>query len=269
VTLDLKKFQTQPLPVRIELIRRSLNYFDCGQRSMTRHHYERIVQLAEQNISGRKIELPGGILVQREYGDMIFSRDRGRDCRGRPVCLPRVTIQACPYVQIPGKTKFGKYLIEATICEVGKDEFKSADPLFCHFDRGSTVGGPKWRNLVTSKQRGSRAAGYYDYARYDEKCHIERFDMEKLKLPLRVRHRRPGDRFAPLGLDGEKKIGKFLTAQRIPHEVRKKVVLVEDREKIIWVWPVRISERAKVTAETGQILRLQITNRVDATAVVE
>jgi tRNA(Ile)-lysidine synthase len=87
---------------------------------------------------------------------------------------------------------------------------------------------------------------------------VERFDFEKMKLPLIVRPPRPGDRFVPLGLSDEKKIGKFLTAQRIPHETRERVLLVEDREKIIWVWPIRISERAKVTPDTRQILRLQI-----------
>ena len=91
----------------------------------------------------------------------------------------------------------------------------------------------------------------------------EYFDLDKVKLPLNIRFRRSGDRFVPLGMDAEKKIGKFLTAQHIPHDVRRKVIVVEDREKIIWVWPVRISERAKVTTGTRKILQLQIMHSGD------
>jgi len=75
-----------------------------------------------------------------------------------------------------------------------------------------------------------------------------------------VRFRQAGDRFVPLGLGQEKKVGKFLTAAKVPHEVRHKVLVVADGEKIIWVWPIRISEQAKVTDGTRKILQLQITD---------
>jgi len=87
----------------------------------------------------------------------------------------------------------------------------------------------------------------------------EWFDLDKLKLPLVVRFRRAGDRFWPLGLAAEKKIGKFLTAAKVPHGVRRKLLVVADSEKIIWVWPVRLSEQARITGETQKILQLQIT----------
>jgi tRNA(Ile)-lysidine synthase len=90
---------------------------------------------------------------------------------------------------------------------------------------------------------------------------VERFDLDKIKLPLIVRHRQAGDKFIPLGMGGEKKVGKFLTAARPPQEVRANVLIVADAEKIIWVWPVRISEEAKITDTTQQILQLQIKNR--------
>ena len=88
--------------------------------------------------------------------------------------------------------------------------------------------------------------------------HVERFDLEKIKMPLIARRRRPGDRFVPLGRTSEKKLGKFLTAQRVPHQVREEVIVVADAERIIWVCPVRISEQAKVTSETHRVLQLRI-----------
>jgi hypothetical protein len=38
------------------------------------------------------------------------------------------------------------------------------------------------------------------------------------------------------------------------------VLVVTDQEKIIWVWPARISEQSKITGETRKTLQLQITN---------
>ena len=220
-TLDVKRFQTQPQPVRVELIRRSLTHIGCGQRDLARRHYEGIVRLATQSIAGGQTELPGGFSVRRDYGDLIFSRNRPAVCK--------VDLSLSVSLNVPGRTRFGKYLIEATICAAEQNAFTPP-----------SVSGP-----------APRAKG----------CLLECFDLGKVDLPLSVRLRRPGDRFVPLGLGREKKIGKFLTAQRVPHGVREKVVLVADQEKIIWVWPIRISEQAKVTSDTRRILQLQITDR--------
>jgi hypothetical protein len=61
-----------------------------------------------------------------------------------------------------------------------------------------------------------------------------------------------------MGLANDKKVGKFLTAQRISSENRQKTVIIEDSEKIIWLGPVRQCEQTKVTAETRQILQIRI-----------
>jgi len=87
---------------------------------------------------------------------------------------------------------------------------------------------------------------------------VEWFDRDKLKLPLSVRFRNTGDRFWPLGMPAEKKVGKFLTAAQVPQRIRRKVLIIADREKIIWVCPIRISERAKVTDQTQRILQLRM-----------
>jgi tRNA(Ile)-lysidine synthase len=226
VTLDRKKFQAQSPPVQVELIRRSLTHLGCGQRDLTRRHYEHILRLAKQNVTGRRIELPSGFVVRYEYGSVIVSRNYTMDCSA--------DFDSSVKLEVPGKTKFCKYLIEATVCQIDEDELKSIDTL-------------------------SHAARCLDCARYNKNGYVERFDLGKIKRPLSVRFRRDGDKFVPLGLSGEKKIGKFLTAQRVPYEVRKKVILLEDFEKIIWVWPIRISERVKVTTDTRQILQLRIT----------
>ena len=214
INLDLKMLLSQPQPVMVELVRRSLTAIGCGERDLMQRHYERILQLAEQNVSGREIELPGEFVAGAEYGNLIFSRPEKRP-------HSEEQIVESTEVEVPGQTRFGRYLIEAAILEADEEEFE------------------KFK------------AGKNNF--------IERFDFGKIKPPLVVRLRKPGDRFVPLGLGEEKKVGKFLTAARVPQEVRQKLVIVADSEKIIWVWPIRIAEQAKVTGGTRKILQLQIT----------
>ena len=92
----------------------------------------------------------------------------------------------------------------------------------------------------------------------DKSRFIEYLDLDRVKLPIVVRTRRPGDRFQPLGMAGEKKVGKFLTTAKVPRDLREQILIFADRERIIWVCPVRISEQAKITDRTQRVLQLTI-----------
>ena len=74
---------------------------------------------------------------------------------------------------------------------------------------------------------------------------------------LRVRSRRPGDRFQPLGLAGEKKLQDFFVDARVPRAQRDAVPLVCGRPGIVWVVGHRIDGRARVTEATRRVLRLR------------
>src|SRR3989304_7139562 len=100
--LNLKGFLAQPQAVKVELARRSLTAVGSGERNLTHRHFERILQFAESNISGRKIELPDGFVVQREYERLIFTRPNERSTADE---LISKTVE----LNIPGKTKFGNY----------------------------------------------------------------------------------------------------------------------------------------------------------------
>lgn len=210
VTLDLKNFSAQHPAVKIEIVRRSLIHLGSGERDLTHQHYEKVLHLARQKTSGKQIELPDGFTVLRESGELIFARAKGIEER----------ISKSIELEVPGQTRFGRYLIEAVTFETERKKFGKFNARKTNF--------------------------------------VEWFDLDKVSLPIVVRSREQGDRFVPLGLRGEKKVGKFLTAAKAPREIRKEVLIVADAEKIIWVCPVRIGEQAKVTSETRKILRLQV-----------
>jgi tRNA(Ile)-lysidine synthase len=88
--------------------------------------------------------------------------------------------------------------------------------------------------------------------------YTECFDYEKIIPPVIIRKRKSGDKFHPLGLAREKKVGKFLTDEKIPPGRRDKIMIVSDSEKIIWVWPVRISDGTKLTDKTKIVLKIQV-----------
>jgi len=224
--LDLKLFGVETQPVKIELIRRGLANINCGEKNLTQAHYESILQLTDQNITGGKMELPGGFAVRREYGNLIFSNRRVGPALSEvewvaPPISSQPTKDQAVTVDIPGQKEYEKFSIRAVVFEKDEVDFE------------------KFKDTKTNS--------------------IEWFDLDKIKPPLTVRYRCPGDRFVPLGQSAEKKIGKFLTAQRIPHGIRRGVLVVADSEKVIWVWPVRISEQSKITARTRKILQLRIT----------
>jgi tRNA(Ile)-lysidine synthase len=83
------------------------------------------------------------------------------------------------------------------------------------------------------------------------------FDPAKSDEKLTVRARQRGDRFQPLGLAQPKKLGEFMIDAKIPQAWRGRVPLVCSGEQILWVVGWRLGERAKVSAETKQVLRLE------------
>jgi tRNA(Ile)-lysidine synthase len=214
VSIDLPAFQLLPEPVKVELVRRTLSALGSGEGSLTEGHFERAIELSNQNISNRVLELPDGFTAWREYKKLIFSAPRQDDSGERISVGPAVEIK------VPGQTQFANRVIEADVMDYNKDEFEKF-----------------------KIQKGVLA---------------EQFDYDKLEPPLTIRFRSDGDRFVPLGMDNEKKVGQLLTDAQVPQEIRSNVLIISDTQKIIWVWPIRISEKVKVTDETKELLQLNI-----------
>ena len=214
VGIDLPGFRSQPDLIKTELIRRALCWLGSGEGDLTEGHFQRVIDLANQNISNRILELPDGFRLWREYRRLIFAAPGQGDANEELV--PGQTVE----LRIPGSTCFGDSVIEAKLTEYSKTALE-----------------------------GFKA---------EKDGFVEWFDYDRLALPLAIRFRRDGDKFIPLGMKTEKKVGQFLTDAQIPQDIRNKVLIVSDAEKIIWVWPIRISDQAKVIENTKRILELRV-----------
>jgi tRNA(Ile)-lysidine synthase len=86
-------------------------------------------------------------------------------------------------------------------------------------------------------------------------------DADQLRWPLLLRFWQPGDRFRPLGLGGTMKLQDFFTNAKVSRELRHRIPLLCDQEKICWVVGLRLAEQVKVTAATRRVLAAQWSHR--------
>ena len=80
-------------------------------------------------------------------------------------------------------------------------------------------------------------------------------NRQRIQVPaegtFKVRNRRKGDRFQPLGMSCPKKLKDFLIDRKIAADVRDRIPLLLWNDEIVWVAGVEISERFKVTSPPG------------------
>jgi len=85
------------------------------------------------------------------------------------------------------------------------------------------------------------------------------FDAELLAWPLVLRSRRDGDRIAPYGLNGSKKVKDMFIDAKLPPSTRDRTpLLVDGAGHVLWIAGFRRSRHAAVTERTRQILRLTV-----------
>lgn len=70
-----------------------------------------------------------------------------------------------------------------------------------------------------------------------------------LEAPLLLRGWRPGDRFRPLGMRGEKKLQDFFVDAKVPREERGRIPLLLAGERIAWVAGQRIADEFRFQGE--------------------
>ncbi len=91
-----------------------------------------------------------------------------------------------------------------------------------------------------------------------ESLRIAEFSLAELHEPLRVRSWQPGDRFAPQGMAGQKRLKRYFSDQQVELEERAKAPLLVYGETILWLVGLRRSCHAPASLRGGAILRLEL-----------
>ncbi len=83
-------------------------------------------------------------------------------------------------------------------------------------------------------------------------------DSDKIKGHLKVRNRKNGDKFQPLGMKGSKKIKDYFIDEKIPAKLRDEIPLICDDENIIWIVGYRMNHNYRITEKTLNTTKIEI-----------
>jgi tRNA(Ile)-lysidine synthase len=83
------------------------------------------------------------------------------------------------------------------------------------------------------------------------------YDLIKNK-DLVFRFRKDGDIFKPFGMTGHKTLKEFFIDEKIPISKRNKIILLAEKNEILWVSGYRLSEDFKVLENTKRVLKIKL-----------
>lgn len=85
------------------------------------------------------------------------------------------------------------------------------------------------------------------------------FDAEILSgdAEFKLRHWQPGDRFAPFGMGGTKKLSDIFSDAKLSLEAKSKVWLLTRNDEIIWIIGIRASRHFAVKEQTKRVLQIE------------
>ena len=86
---------------------------------------------------------------------------------------------------------------------------------------------------------------------------IKYFDLSKINGDIKIRYRKEGDQFHPLGLSGCKKIKDVLINLKVPAYKRNSIPLICFGSKIAWIVGYNISDEFKINSATKKILEIK------------
>jgi len=195
---NAKASETRPVRALTErLIRRLYEGLRGDRRELGARHVEQVIHLASESSSGRHLELPGGILVKRNFDDLIFSR--GAMARVLPD-LRETQAQSSTY----------EYVVSLP-------------------DRGAaTVSIPELGSCFRLKVID------WTLTASDTKRDGEALDADLLRAPLILRNWRPGDAYRPRGSRQARKLKRMFLAGRVPSGKRAGWPVLESGGRVIW-----------------------------------
>jgi len=82
-------------------------------------------------------------------------------------------------------------------------------------------------------------------------------DASLIPAQLLVRSRLPGDRIAPLGMSGHRKLQDLFVDRKVPEAQRHQIPIIEDGDQIVWVPGVATGRAARVTKQTTRVAHLR------------
>ena len=234
IALDKRALLSTHAALQRHFIRAAIEKLLGGLKDIETRHIEAVISALDKP-AGRRLNLPYDLMFYVNYDHYLLGRDLARLC-------PYPVIGGEYKLNIPGKTQLPGWIVKAEIEEYDRKTGKT---------EGAPAPSGKDIPLPFSKGKGIKGIGLKnsDFTA----C----FDLEKTGTELNVRKRQPGDAFRPLGMDGIKKVNRFMIDEKVPQFWRGNIPVVCSPEQILWLAGYRIDDRAKVTEKTKKVLKLE------------
>ncbi len=179
------------------LIRRLYEGLRGDRRELGARHVVQVIRLASESTSGRRVELPGGIVVERSFGDLIFSSgDAEKHTRTENETIARRHVY--------------QYFVNL------------------HDSGAATISVPELGSRFRLKVID------WPLAESDTKRGGEALDADLLRAPLILRNWRPGDAYRPRGRRQARKLKQMFLAGRVPSRERSCWPVLESGGRVIW-----------------------------------
>lgn len=189
------------------------------------YHVEDFLRLLRSDAPNLSINLPGRLMVYKEY-DIISIEKRQKAGNRRLKKEQQIFFEKT--LRINGKTSV-----------VADNGFEIAE----------------FKSKIHNHKPALSEAGRISHAAHQN---VAIFDYDKLKFPLMVRNFRPGDRFAPLCMNGHKKVKRLFQEKRISRRRRDLIPIVVSGDEIIWVAGIRQADYGKMDSNTKRVLKIEI-----------
>ena len=196
--VESKASEASPLRALTErFIRRLYEGLRGDRRELGAAHVEQVIRLATQSGSGRRLKLPGGILVERNFGELIFSHGTESSTESSRE-------------ENRGRSSTYEYVVRLP-------------------DRGAaTVSIPELGSCFRLKVID------WTLTESDTERDGEALDADLLRAPLILRNWRPGDAYRPSGSRQTRKLKRMFLAGRVPSGKRAGWPVLESGGRVIW-----------------------------------
>src|SRR6185437_2045664 len=195
------------------LVRRLFADAAQTEGQLTRKHVEQVILLAEHGSSGRKLELPGGVTVEREFDRLIFCQsDR----------MTRLTSDKTSSRSVVS------YQYEVTLPESG-----SAAISIPELGRSFRLKMIDW----PTAQRDTRHEGVV-------------LDAERLAAPLVLRNWSPGDAYRPTGRRQTHKLARMFARGRVGFTERALWPVLTSAGRVAWADRMPVADEFSTTDAT-------------------
>ncbi|MEA1939094.1 MAG: tRNA lysidine(34) synthetase TilS [Candidatus Caldatribacteriota bacterium] len=221
IIIDLKKLKVLPLALKRRVIRKAIKTVKGNLFSISFKHIYQILKLTDYQLGEKKLNLPEELKIIKVYNELIIYKEKRGT--GHKYKTPAFWEH---YLSVPGKERIK--LLGVTI-EIKVFNSREIDP--SEYDR--------------------REKSNSEFAEF--------IDFDKVKFPIKIRNRRFGDKFYPINMNGLKKVKKFFIDKKISKRQRNLIpLLVDSKEKILWIAGMRLDDRVKIKANTKKILYVKL-----------